>query len=97
MYSTVHYSTIKYSTEQYQNYSTVQDVTSLVDTYLLIKLLVLGRLDKSLVGGGVGCLRKALFSKPEMNTPESFSFWVTDTGNISFSTQIHCFHQVLAS
>ena len=54
MYSTVHYSTIKYSTEQYQNYSTVQDVTSLVDTYLLIKLLVLGRLDKSLVGGGGG-------------------------------------------
>ena len=52
MYSTVHYSTIKYSTEQYQNYSTVQDVTSLVDTYLLIKLLVLGRLDKSLVVGG---------------------------------------------
>ena len=32
-----------------------------------------------------------------MNTPESCSFWVTDTGNISFSTQIHCFHQVLAS
>ena len=29
------------------------------------------------------------------NTPESCSFWVTDTGNISFSTQIHCFHQVL--
>ena len=54
MYSTVHYSTIKYSTEQYQNYSTVQDVTSLVDTYLLIKLLVLGRLDKSLVVGGGG-------------------------------------------
>ena len=52
MYSTVHYSPIKYSTEQYQNYSTVQDVTSLVDTYLLIKLLVLGRLDKSLVVGG---------------------------------------------
>ena len=52
MYSTVHYSPVKYSTEQYQNYSTVQDVTSLVDTYLLIKLLVLGRLDKSLVGGG---------------------------------------------
>ena len=51
MYSTVHYSTIKYSTEQYQNYSTVQDVTSLVDTYLLIKLLVLGRLDKGLVCG----------------------------------------------
>ena len=37
-----------------QNYSTVQDVTSLVDTYLLIKLLVLGRLDKSLVVGGGG-------------------------------------------
>ena len=54
MYSTVHYSTIKYSTEQYQNYSTVQDVTSLVDTYLLIKLLVLGHLDKSLVVGGGG-------------------------------------------
>ena len=54
MYSTVHYCTIKYSTEQYQNYSTVQDVTSLVDTYLLIKLLVLGCLDKSLVGGGGG-------------------------------------------
>ena len=52
MYSTVHYSTIKYSTEQYQNYSTVQDVTSLVDTYLLIKPLMLGPLDKSLVGGG---------------------------------------------
>ena len=33
----------------------------------------------------------------KMNTPESCSFWVTDTGNISFSTQIHCFHQVLAS
>ena len=57
MYSTVHYSTIKYSTEQYQNYSTVQDVTSLVDTYLLIKLLVLGRLDKSLVvGGGIAII-----------------------------------------
>ena len=51
MYSTVHYSTIKYSTEQYQNYSTVQDVTSLVDTYLLIKPLMLGPLDKSLVVG----------------------------------------------
>ena len=45
----------------------------------------------------IGCLIKALFSKSEMNTPESCSFWVTDTGNISFSTQIHCFHQVLAS
>ena len=33
----------------------------------------------------------------KMNTPESCSFWVTDTGNISFYTQIHCFHQVLAS
>ena len=32
-----------------------------------------------------------------MNTPESCSFWVTDIGNISFSTQIQCFHQVLAS
>ena len=58
MYSTVHYSTIKYSTEQYLNYSTVQDVTSLVDTYLLLKLLVLGRLDKSLVvvGGGIAII-----------------------------------------
>ena len=56
MYSTVHYSTIKYSTEQYQNYSTVQDVTSLVDTYLLIKLLVLGRLDKSLVVGDIAII-----------------------------------------
>ena len=45
----------------------------------------------------IGCARKALFSKSKMNTPESCSFWVTDTGNISFSTQIHCFHQVLAS
>ena len=45
----------------------------------------------------LGCARKALFSKSKMNTPESCSFWVTDTGNISFSTQIHCFHQVLAS
>ena len=45
----------------------------------------------------LGCLIKALFSKSKMNTPESCSFWVTDTGNISFSTQIHCFHQVLAS
>ena len=33
----------------------------------------------------------------KMNTPESCSFWVTDTGNISFSTEIHCFNQVLAS
>ena len=45
----------------------------------------------------LGCLKFASKLNSKMNTPESCSFWVTDTGNISFSTQIHCFHQVLAS
>ena len=31
------------------------------------------------VSAALGCLIKALFSKSEMNTPESCSFWVTDT------------------
>ena len=51
----VQYCTLQYHKIQYRTVpklSTVQDVTSLVDTYLLIKLLVLGRLDKSLVVGG---------------------------------------------
>ena len=45
MYGNVQYSAKKYSTVQY--------VTSFVDTYLLIKPLMLGPLDKSLVGGWV--------------------------------------------
>ena len=45
----------------------------------------------------VGGTKFASKLNSKMNTPESCSFWVTDTGNISFSTQIHCFHQVLAS
>ena len=48
-------------------------------------------------GVRLGCLKFASKLNSKMNTPESCSFWVTDTGNISFSTQIHCFHQVLAS
>ena len=44
-----------YSTVLCIVYSTVQYVTSLADTHLLIKLFMLGPLDKSfLVGGGGG-------------------------------------------
>ena len=51
----------------------------------------------SILTPALGCLKFASKLNSKMNTPESCSFWVTDTGNISFSTQIHCFHQVLAS
>ena len=45
----------------------------------------------------LGSLKCAWKLNSNLSTLESCSFWVTDTGNINFSTQIHCFHQVLAS
>ena len=52
LYGTVMYSTVPQSTVLY---NIVQYGTSLVNTYLLIKLLMLGHLDKSLVVGGWHC------------------------------------------
>ena len=54
-YCTVLYSTILYCTVQYRNVLHYT-VTSLADTHLLIKLFMLGHLDKSLVVGGIAIL-----------------------------------------
>ena len=63
LYCKVHYSTKKYSTVQY--------VTSLVDTYLLIKPLMLGPLDKSLVVGDIAIIAS---SSRGPGRPKEFTF-----------------------